>query len=89
MGLFNDRASMHFVYRSLVMRTYYRIVETDNLDGDYPDEKFVALPLLSEPDADAIAAMINMRLSGDHPGRFPRYWKVVADGYKLQPGLEP
>lgn len=63
-----------------------RIVETDNFDGDYPDEKFVNLPSLFEDEAEAIAEQINVGLSGP---ACPRYWKVVADDYQLRPGFEP
>lgn len=68
----------------------YRIVETDNLGGDYPDEKFVSLPLLSRAHADAIAKAINDCLCPDDPpGSSTRFWKVVENGYKLAPGFEP
>ena len=67
--------------------SYYRIVETDNFDGDYPDEKFIGLPMLREKQAHAIADAINAELCNhDHASRF---WKVVEEGYELQPGLEP
>ena len=65
----------------------YKIVETDNFGGDYPDEKFVSLPLLSKEDAEAIAEVINDRLCIDEFG--PRYWKVVEKDYNLQPGFKP
>ncbi len=64
----------------------YQIVETDNFGSDYPDEKFVSLPLLRKDDAEAIAKVINDKLGGD---RAPRYWLIVERGYKLQPGFEP
>lgn len=70
-----------------VTMKYYRIVETDNFRGDYPDEKFVGLPLLSEVEAEFIAKAINEALC-NHDGS-DRYWKVVEDGYGLQPGFEP
>jgi hypothetical protein len=68
------------------MREFYRIVETDNFAGDYPDEKFVSLPLLSKREAEKISSVINECLSGESS---PRYWKVVEDGYELIPGFEP
>ena len=67
--------------------TYYKIVETDNRGGDYPDEKFVSLPLLSKKDADDIAKAINDCLCVDDHA--DRYWQVVESGYELQPGFEP
>lgn len=60
-----------------------RIVETDNYDGDYPDEKFVNLPRMNADKANYIADAINKALCGR------RYWKVVDDDYELQPGFEP
>lgn len=64
-----------------------KIVQTDNFGGDYPDEKFVeGLGALTEEAAKEICAAINLNCSG--PTR-PRWWKVVADDYKLVPGFEP
>lgn len=64
-----------------------KIVETDNFDGDYPDESFLNLPSMKESFAKAIADEINHSLN--FYGVCPRYWKVVEDDYKLQPGFEP
>lgn len=63
-----------------------KIVETDNFSGDYPDEKFVNQSPVSKDAAEEIVKYINKRWSGD---RASRYWKVVEDDYKLQPGFEP
>lgn len=65
----------------------YRIVNTDNFDGDYPNEKFVEnLPLMySKERADAICDVINKGLSECHA----RWFKVVEMPYELQPGFEP
>ena len=64
----------------------YKIVETDNYDGDYPDEKFVGIPPLPEVAAKAVCEIINIYCGG---GNAPRWWKVVEDGYELSPGFEP
>ncbi len=64
--------------------TTFRIVETDNFDGDYPDEKFVNLPETTEEKAQKIADIINECHSG---GRADRWWKVVEMPYRLAPGL--
>jgi hypothetical protein len=64
----------------------YRIVETDNFGGDYPDEKFLNIGLITRETAIEIARLINKELSGDS---CPRYWKVVKMGYELIPGFEP
>jgi hypothetical protein len=63
-----------------------KIIETDNFGGDYPDEKFLNLPPLSERHAQHIAHAINEVLC---PYNAPRYWRVVPDDYKLLPGFTP
>jgi hypothetical protein len=66
--------------------TYYRIIRTDNFDGDYPDEKFVEpLPAMSREEADRVADAIN-RATGPASRH---YWRVVDNAYKLRPGFEP
>lgn len=60
----------------------YAIVETDNFNGDYPDEKFL-LRGLTEGAAKKIAAIVNDELCES------RFWKVVEEPYTLQPGFEP
>lgn len=64
----------------------YKIINTDNFDGDYPDESFVNLPATTHDKATAIARVINSTLSGDYQ---PRHWRVVEETYKLKPGFEP
>jgi hypothetical protein len=64
-----------------------RIVETDNFGRDYPDEKFVNIPSIYEEDhAQAVCDSINIACSGPNASR---WWKVVPNDYKLQPGFEP
>jgi hypothetical protein len=63
-----------------------RIIETDNFGGDYPDEKFLNLPLMPPEAAKVIARTINSYLSGEN---YSRYWRVVDDDYVLKPGFEP
>jgi hypothetical protein len=62
-----------------------RIVETNNFGDDYPNEKFVNLPRMSEEHALEVCNAINYGFSQG----FPRFWKVVENNYKLQPGFEP
>lgn len=63
-----------------------KLIHTDNFGGDYPDEKFVEeLPSLRRERLQRIADAINREL-GENP---PRYYRVVEDDYKLQPGFEP
>ena len=65
----------------------FKIVNTDNFNGDYPNESFLNLPIFhKEADAKAMADSINKLFSGTYA---PRYWKVVPDDYQLQPGFEP
>lgn len=65
----------------------FKIVETDNFDGDYPDEKFVNLPATTKEKAQAIADTIN---TVHCPmGDSPRWWKVEPEDYVLVPGFEP
>lgn len=65
----------------------FLIVNTDNFGGDYPDEKFVEnLPIFTDRgDAEDVVAAIHAVMPGDSP----RFFKVVEEGYKLQPGFEP
>lgn len=62
-----------------------KIVETDNFDGDYPNEQFVNLPRMSLDHAKRVSFAINEGF----PENRSRYWKVVEDDYELQPGFEP
>jgi hypothetical protein len=63
----------------------YRIVDTDNFGGDYPDEKFVGPEFDVREEAEQEAAVLN----GDPVPYASRYYKVVEMPYKLQPGFEP
>ena len=62
-----------------------RIVETDNLGRDYPNEKFLNLPPIQEDKATLICNAINDAFDLD----YPRYWKVVPNDYHLVGGFEP
>ena len=62
----------------------YRIVDTDNFGGDYPNEKFVGGVFARKENAQRRAD----RLNGGSDLN-PRYFKVVELPYKLQPGFEP
>ena len=63
----------------------FRVVETDNFGGDYPDESFAGPPV-SKATAELVAAAFNREAGGDNARRF---WKVEPQGYQLQPGFEP
>lgn len=64
-----------------------RIVETDNFGGDYPDERFLDLPVLNEHVANQICQLINTDVNNGIT--HPRYWKVVPMDYVLIPGFQP
>ena len=66
-------------------KSKWRVVDTDNFGGDYPNERFVGEPFPSEAEARAVADAENAK-RGEHSSR---YWMVVQDGYVLQPGFEP
>lgn len=65
----------------------YKIVETDNFGGDYPNETEVKLPWMTKAQADKIAAAINSVHCNDNHS--PRFWRVYPVDYKLQPGFQP
>ncbi len=62
-----------------------KIVDTDNYDGDYPNEKVIASGItnkdLGEVMVDALNAVGGVRSA--------RYYKLVEDDYVLQPGFQP
>jgi hypothetical protein len=63
----------------------FRVVDTDNFGGDYPDEKFVAVGIEREVAAQLLADALNS-YAGEHAARF---YKVVLADYELMPGFEP
>ena len=62
--------------------TWY-VVNTDNFGSDYPNESFAAGPFATKAEAEAEAERRN------GPPYSSRYFKVVEEGYQLQPGFEP
>lgn len=67
--------------------TFFRIVNTDNFGGDYPNETFLPLTFQTRDSALRVADAINAELCNNEHS--PRFWKVVNSDYKLQPGFEP
>ncbi len=63
----------------------YRIVNTDNFGGDYPNETFVEQDFLTKFEAQEIADGLNAYFGPNAP----RYYKVVEMPYELAPGFEP
>jgi len=75
------------VIQGNAMPPNYRVVETDNHGRDYADEKFVNIRPTTKERAQAIADAINAAFcTSDYAGR---HWKVVEDGYELDPAFEP
>lgn len=66
----------------------WRIIDTDNFDGDYPNEQFVAIGIRSEFEAESIALFLNKH-AGKHASRYYRVEPHIEISYKLQPGFEP
>jgi hypothetical protein len=65
---------------------YWKIVETDNMGSDYPDEKFIQpIPSMNKAQAEKVCDAINDVL----PEHSRRYYKVVHKSYVLQGGFEP
>lgn len=62
----------------------YRIVETDNFGGDYPDERFIGEAFDTRAEAMIEA---DRRNAGNEYS--PRYYKVVDSTYELVGGFEP
>lgn len=63
-----------------------KIINTDNFDGDYPDESVVASGITNGLYAEAMCKALNDKFSGELS---PRFFKVKPDDYQLQPGFEP
>jgi hypothetical protein len=65
----------------------WRVVETDNFCGDYPDESFVGPVFKTKVAAERVALLLNGEVVFNDS--YARHWIVVEEGYKLQPGFEP
>lgn len=63
----------------------FKIVETDNYGGEYPNESFLNIAPVSQEHAKTIAKAINNAFQPN----FHRYWTVEPVGYVLRPGFEP
>jgi len=63
-----------------------KVIETDNFGGDYPDEKFVNVPIMDETQAESLCIFLNTMFGGVQRRRI---WQTVPDDYKLQPGFQP
>lgn len=68
----------------------FKIVITDNFDGDWPDEQFVSgLPgSMTQEQAEHICKAINEVAYKQAGYAHPHHWKVVPDNYVLRPGFE-
>lgn len=66
----------------------WRVVDTDNFGGDYPDERVVASGFASEQQASVYADTVNTK-RGEHSQRFLKVVKHFEIAYILSPGFEP
>ena len=64
---------------------FFRVVNTDNFGGDYPDEWFVGPEYATKVEAQEVADIMNH----DGGDLAPRFHKVVELPYELRPGFEP
>lgn len=64
----------------------YRVVETDNFGGDYPNESFEG-PCMTYEDCERVAEIFNKAVNAEHGGR--RFYKTEHESYELEPGFEP
>ena len=62
-----------------------KIIDTDNFDGDYPNERDIAVGIERRDHAAIMCQALN-----DWAGvNSPRYYKVVEDDYVNVPGFIP
>jgi hypothetical protein len=73
--------------RGYTVRETWRVVDTDNFDGDYPNEQFVAR-FGSQNEAEICADAINAK-AGDGASRYKKVVRHFEIVYTLQPGFEP
>jgi hypothetical protein len=68
--------------------TTWRLVDTDNFGGDYPNESFYAVGIPSEHIAEQLAKAYNDR-KGEYSPRYLRVVQHIELECTLQPGFEP
>lgn len=76
------------VFRGEEVIETYRIIDTDNFGGDYPNEKFIATGIQYKQTADRMADALN-EAGGPHATRFYRVVRHVEIRYQLAPGFQP
>lgn len=65
----------------------WKLIHTDNFGRDYPDERVVE-QLPGHMPKEMLQQIAN--ICNEYVGpNSSRYWKVVPEDYKLQPGFEP
>ena len=74
--------------RGYAVHETWRIIDTDNFGGDYPNERFVAVRYGSQAEAQAFADAVNAK-SGENTSRYFRVVKHIEIAYVLEPGFEP
>jgi hypothetical protein len=76
------------VKRGYIVKRTWRIVDTDNFGGDYPNEEFWAIGIPSQHIAEGLADAYNRKM-GMHSPRNLMVVEHIEIEYKLQPGFEP
>jgi hypothetical protein len=66
-----------------------KIVDTDNFGGDYPNEQLIADNITNKEMGEVMAEALNAKYCAPTNPFAYRYYKLVEDAYKLQPGFEP
>lgn len=79
---------LHLVHGAQEEGIEMRIIDTDNFGGDYPDEHFHLLCMPKDM-AERICKVINDEYEKAFGSDCSRYFKVVENDYKLQPGFTP
>jgi hypothetical protein len=77
------------VERGYEIVTTWRLVETSNDGGDYPDERFFAIDIPYQDTAEFLASVNNEHVGDDLHARILKVAEHTEIRYKLVPGFEP
>ena len=89
---YHDITSTH---ERISAKKLYHVIETDNYDGDYPDESFITYTdekgktRIFTFDIKDKAQSIATAFNNLTPENSPRFFKVVEKNYKLSGPFEP
>ena len=74
--------------RGYAVHETWRVINTDNFGGDYPNESFVAVGIRTQEEAQRYADAANKQM-GENAPRHLRVVKHIEIAYVLEPGFEP